>query len=452
MAIKKHEDGKRWIVDFRTPEGKRKRPIFNTKAEAKAFEADMEARKRGGSYVDPAKAKGVTVDTLHALWIKRVATKGARGTRGGAPKTVKSYEDIFRYRIRPYWEYRPIGSITLQEVESWLDNMTMKDGSPASDSAKSKALKQFSRMFDFAVAEGILPFNPARNRAGRVMATPTPQPSRTQVRLTMRQLIRLADASGDYRLMILFTGLTGLRWGEVTTLRRNHLDYGRQASVAVEASVAKNHEARIVPIPSLVAELMEAATLTMDAKQYVFPAPKGGKLNASNFHDRHYAEAGLRAGGAVAAVQDKLGITGETRRIQDGAEFRLIAYYGERTRAAVVGYQRAHGLEVTGMVTRPVWVALELESYGAMTLAAGDQDFISPTFHNLRHTAVSLAISAGANIKVVQRIAGHKSAAMTLDVYGDLFEDDLNESAERLDVQLRAVLGLERLESPERAA
>jgi hypothetical protein len=43
------------------------------------------------------------------------------------------------------------------------------------------------------------------------------------------------------------------------------------------------------------------------------------------------------------------------------------------------------------------------------------------TAHALRHTAASLAISAGANPKVVQRMLGHASAAMTLDVFADLF-------------------------------
>lgn len=54
------------------------------------------------------------------------------------------------------------------------------------------------------------------------------------------------------------------------------------------------------------------------------------------------------------------------------------------------------------------------------------------TPHDLRHTAASLAISAGANVKAVQRMLGHKSAAMTLDTYADLFEDDLDAVAEAL--------------------
>ncbi len=53
--------------------------------------------------------------------------------------------------------------------------------------------------------------------------------------------------------------------------------------------------------------------------------------------------------------------------------------------------------------------------------------------HGLRHTAASLAISAGANIKVVQRMLGHKTATLTLDLYGHLFADDLDAVAVGMD-------------------
>ena len=46
--------------------------------------------------------------------------------------------------------------------------------------------------------------------------------------------------------------------------------------------------------------------------------------------------------------------------------------------------------------------------------------------HDLRHTCASLAISSGANIKVVQKLLGHNSAVLTLDRYGHLFPDDLD--------------------------
>jgi hypothetical protein len=60
------------------------------------------------------------------------------------------------------------------------------------------------------------------------------------------------------------------------------------------------------------------------------------------------------------------------------------------------------------------------------------------TPHELRHTAASLAVSAGANVKAVQRMLGHASAAMTLDVYAGLFGDDLDLVADRLDATARA--------------
>ena len=56
------------------------------------------------------------------------------------------------------------------------------------------------------------------------------------------------------------------------------------------------------------------------------------------------------------------------------------------------------------------------------------------TIHDLRHTAASLAVSAGANVKAVRRMLGHKSAAMTLDVYADLFDDDLDAVGTALDL------------------
>ena len=56
---------------------------------------------------------------------------------------------------------------------------------------------------------------------------------------------------------------------------------------------------------------------------------------------------------------------------------------------------------------------------------------VSP--HDLRHTAASLAMQRGANVKAVQRMLGHASAAMTLDVYAGLFSDDLDSVAVALD-------------------
>lgn len=62
--------------------------------------------------------------------------------------------------------------------------------------------------------------------------------------------------------------------------------------------------------------------------------------------------------------------------------------------------------------------------------------------HDLRHTAASIAVHAGANIKALQRMLGHKSAAMTLDVYADLFDSDLMDVARLLDAAVQVETGM----------
>jgi integrase len=84
-------------------------------------------------------------------------------------------------------------------------------------------------------------------------------------------------------------------------------------------------------------------------------------------------------------------------------------------------------------------------SWFSMALEQADIERLTP--HDLRHTAASLAISSGANVKAVQRMLGHKSAAMTLDTYADLFEDDLADVAARmnqggLDADVRRLWGV----------
>ena len=53
--------------------------------------------------------------------------------------------------------------------------------------------------------------------------------------------------------------------------------------------------------------------------------------------------------------------------------------------------------------------------------------------HDLRHTCASLAIRSRANVKVVQKLLGHKTATLTLDLYGHLYPDDLDAVASAFD-------------------
>jgi integrase len=70
--------------------------------------------------------------------------------------------------------------------------------------------------------------------------------------------------------------------------------------------------------------------------------------------------------------------------------------------------------------------------------------------HDLRHTCASLALSAGANVKVVQRLLGHKAAVLTLDRYGHLLPDDLDAVADAFDTAAATAAYRLRTEAPAR--
>lgn len=69
-------------------------------------------------------------------------------------------------------------------------------------------------------------------------------------------------------------------------------------------------------------------------------------------------------------------------------------------------------------------------------------DFPRVTPHGLRHVAAGLMVSAGANVKVIQRELGHSSAAMTLDIYAELFDEDLEAVGSAVDEKISGVVRL----------
>ncbi|MCJ7630519.1 MAG: site-specific integrase [Longimicrobiales bacterium] len=61
-----------------------------------------------------------------------------------------------------------------------------------------------------------------------------------------------------------------------------------------------------------------------------------------------------------------------------------------------------------------------------------------PTFnmYALRHTAASLALRAGVNVKVVSAMLGHASVTLTLDTYTHLIESQQEDVADRMEMVL----------------
>jgi integrase len=150
--------------------------------------------------------------------------------------------------------------------------------------------------------------------------------------------------------------------------------------------------------------------------------------------------AALRVG-RVDLMRRRLAVTESVTEIQGKAVFGTPKTHHQRSvpfprsllqaMTALVAGRDPHELLFTG----PGGGVLRVGNFRRRVFdaAARDAGLEGLTPHELRHTAASLAVSAGANVKAVQRLLGHASAAMTLDVYSGLFDDDLDAVADRLD-------------------
>lgn len=438
---------RRWEAGYQDHEGKWKTRRFATKDEASEFVNQQARSVRAGTYIDPKSAASMTVHQLYQAWIERIKAVGASGRRPATPKTVQGYEWLYSRLIGPHWQDHPLSNVTYAGVADWTLRMKGVDGSTASADTRARASKQFSRMLDHAVGLKVLGTNPAKDSIGGRNYVPQPNASREAVYLTRPQLERLARCSGNYELLVRFTGLTGLRWGEVTALVVGDLDLGARPCVSVAKAYSevsgqlvlgetKGHAVREVPLPSSLVDDLVVLVRGKSPEALLFPSSQGLPMRNSNFTRRYYDPARKLASSSVGRVQAALGVT-ETRR--------GLSVFGDVTLAALEGFRSELNLGDRATVGPETWQALAshpiisdeqrdllLRSTG-IVLAFGDMDFRPPVFHDLRHTAVSLYLSVTKNVKHVQRIAGHKDGTTTINTYGELFDDDFFKAAAGLD-------------------
>jgi integrase len=199
--------------------------------------------------------------------------------------------------------------------------------------------------------------------------------------LTHAQVDELATAMEGYGLVVLFLAYTGLRYGEMAALTVADFDMLRRR-VNVRRSVTE-----------VVGRLVWSTPKNHERRSVPFPKFLADDLAAAMVDKR----------------RDDLVFTAPA-----GGVLRIATF---RTRVFNPAVTKLRAPDIDGNPTT---------------------DWPRPTMHDLRHTAASLAISAGANVKAVQTMLGHKSAALTLDTYSDLFPDDLEAVADALDVAARA--------------
>jgi integrase len=173
--------------------------------------------------------------------------------------------------------------VTHEGVASWVAGL---EAHGLSASTIRHTHRVFALLLGLAVRDGRLARNPA---AG----VPLPRAVRAeQVCLTHAQVDELADASGEYRLAVVFLAYTGVRFGEMAALRVRNLDLLRRRANITQSvaevrgravfSTPKTHQSRPVPIPRFLAGDLAGHIAGKQPDDFVFSAPRGGVLRIRN--------------------------------------------------------------------------------------------------------------------------------------------------------------------------
>ena len=221
-----------WIGRYRVDGQKHNTSVRRRKVDALTEARKLEDLARQGEWVDP-KAGAVTLSAWSERWLASLDV---------APKTQAGYEELLSSLILPRWGKTPLRQIEHSAVKEWARTMKGLRTKTLSASRRSAASKQLSRMLDAAVDEGLISRNPAKTKAGRLNYLPTPKTAKAHRYLSHAELDALASAAGEWGTLIRFTGLTGLRWGEVTALRVGDFNMlGRSVTVERAYSIVKGH-------------------------------------------------------------------------------------------------------------------------------------------------------------------------------------------------------------------
>ncbi len=347
---------RRWEVHYRDGAHRQYHKAgFKTRKAAKLFLTANEAAIDIGDWVNPESGR-VQVRVLGEEWMD-----GRRSI--WKPSYRRSVEISWRVYVEPQWGDRSINSIRHSEVQCWVSELA----AVKSATVVYRAFGILKGIYEMAVQDRLIRNSPT---VGVVLPR---RERRPHVFLTPSQVMSLADASGEYRALVLVLGFCGLRWGEATGLlvgdvdfERNRIRVGRSATRVggdIVVGSTKNGGVREVSMPEIVAVALREQVLGKNPDELLFSGEDGGYL-----------------------------------RQQSAAE-------GNRG-----------------------WFAKAVRESGVPRLR----------IHDLRHTAASIAISAGANPKYVQRMLGHASAKMTLDTYSDLFDRDIDRIADSIDELIMA--------------
>jgi integrase len=268
-------------VRYRDPDGRERARVFVKKGDSEQFLTETEARLLSGTWIDPRRSRrrfGSWADEWWQGW-------AARPWR--SPATLQAAESHLRLHVRPYFDARPLGSISVLVVQRWQDALEVR----LSCNLVMACRSLLNRILQAAVDEQLIASNPVqRVRPPKRQVDPETVFGRTRRRAyTPEEFGRLLAASLPfYRDHLIVQVGTGLRSGELLGLRARRADLalGRLEVVEVrfdagrfgsgyKARPKSETSIRPVPMAALVVEAVRRRLEGCPPDGLVFCGPGG---------------------------------------------------------------------------------------------------------------------------------------------------------------------------------
>ena len=342
-TIRKRANG-RWQAYYMGPDQAfhRAPSTFEAKVDAEAWLA-AERRLMQNDEWSPSKSRRAKVVRSTEMfgpyaeaWLEQRELK---------PRTRALYRRLLDRFILPAFGEVSLRDITPQVVRTWHSGL---DSSRPTQRAHTYSLLR--SILSTAVTDEILASNPCRVRgAGSAKRVRSIEPA------TLGELeVLLEKIPAPYRALVLIGAWCGLRFGEVSELRRKDVDLkaktihvkrgvvriGKEVTVGKPKNIAGVRDIAVPPhlLPILEQHLKEHVALGREA--LLFPSVKDPDVQVhTNTLRRHWLKARLAAGRPDLRVHD-LRHTGAVLAAQSGATLaELMARIGHSTPQMALRYQ-----------------------------------------------------------------------------------------------------------------
>jgi len=288
MSVKQNKASGKWQCRYRDLQGMQRAKTFTHKKDAVEFDAEVKLALRDGAWVSPKEKKA----TVGRLWADFHALKASKKL-----KTRIDYESIWRTHLKQTWSNVPARKLTQVEFTKWLLSRE------CSAHRVDKIHLLMTMILDVGVEDGILARNVLLSKRGRRAKGNLPHVPESEVgeALTLEQLISLAIACAPYSELVLFLGLTGVRFGEGVGLKVSCVDFDNngikiretlsEVGGAFHTDTPKNHKKREIVAPQYLMDSLKVLCEGKNADDYVFTTPKGTPVRNANFAKRYYKPA-----------------------------------------------------------------------------------------------------------------------------------------------------------------